>query len=225
MTDQKLIERLRAVIETATSDAYTAASQMNVTREDYAATERDVTEAEAVRDLVVAALEKAYTPTEHAKESDTSTGRVNNGADSSHVTPTDDEVNAVALAYWGPSVTYDRERLRAALAGFRRSEVPEPSAACESCGTAVTADGSGGWNHVRPQRTLHVPFPASEPQGEPSDAQAGFIIHDGESIAHPVGMPCMNCGEPGALRTVVGYVLCDSCVGEFTAWAQKGENR
>lgn len=60
--NEKLIERLRAVIETATSDAYTAASQMNVTREDHAATERDVTEAETVRDLVIAELVKAHAP-------------------------------------------------------------------------------------------------------------------------------------------------------------------
>lgn len=75
-------------------------------------------------------------------------------------TPTDDEVNAVALAYWGPSVPYDREKLRDALAGFRRTEVPEPSAepTCEH-GTSLTELCA----HV--ERLVN-----EEPQGEPSDA-------------------------------------------------------
>lgn len=41
--------------------------------------------------------------------------------------PTDDEVNAVALHYWGPSVIYDREKLREALALIRRSEAHTPT--------------------------------------------------------------------------------------------------
>jgi len=95
--------------------------------------------------------------------------------------PTDDEVNAVALAYWGPSVTYDRERLRAALAGFRRSEVPEPSDPAR-----ITIEHEGGntvtgtldevlnHGHLKPGWR----YRRAEPQGEASDARFGSIVSE-----------------------------------------------
>lgn len=58
---------------------------------------------------------------------------------------TDDEVNAVALAYWGPSVTYDREKLRAALmtrqreAGLRAALTLDVNFPCD--GGCNTNDG------------------------------------------------------------------------------------
>ncbi|VHM07330.1 Uncharacterised protein [Streptococcus pyogenes] len=116
-------------------------------------------------------------------------------------TPTDDEVNAVALAYWGPSEVYDREKLRAALASFRRSEVPEPSAegyaefedweqemfrhqpvlsmadgsiaGCQ-CLDRVFLKGREDWGtHLASVITARLP----KPQGEPSDAHVGAAMN------------------------------------------------
>jgi len=99
---------------------------------------------QALRDMIgelLAVFEKAHTPTAHAKESDTSPGRVKNGADSSHVAPTDDEREA--LAQWlhlrfGKNQTLDwdalSDRFKAAwrdLAGdapLGSCVVPEPTA-------------------------------------------------------------------------------------------------
>lgn len=39
----------------------------------------------------------------------------------------------------------------------------------------------------------------------------------------PANAPCVNCGHPGAVREVVGRVMCDACVESFTAWTQKQE--
>lgn len=101
--NEKLIERVRAVIDTAVTDAYTAASQMNATASDHAATERDVSEAEAVRDLVVEALE---------------------AAEKAH-TPTDDEREALAnLVQLGFVTDWYEAADRVLAAGFRRSEGP-----------------------------------------------------------------------------------------------------
>lgn len=124
--NEKLIERLRAVIETATSDSSIVDSQMSCTPEDYASGERDRTEAEAVRDAVIAAL-----------------------------TPTDDEREALAklvaetsIARGGPGYVTPSDIADAILAaGFRRSVVPEPSTEhrCEDCQTC----GVHGNSHLK----------------------------------------------------------------------------
>lgn len=49
----------------------------------------------------------------------------------------------------------------------------------------------------------HAQRGVREPQGEPST-------------------PCTVCGNPGAERSVVGKVMCDSCVRKFNEWAAEG---
>lgn len=154
--NEKLIERLRAVIDTGISDAYTAASQMNVTAEDHASTKREVNEAETVRDLVIAALE---------------------AAEKAH-TPTDDERGALLSVIINAPESGDAlhvveaERVRDAVlsAGFRRSEAPQDG----FC--VCNGDSSGGRMRdcgiAAHRAEAHAQRGVPEPQGEPSDAQA-----------------------------------------------------
>lgn len=86
-----------------------------------------------VRTVAGAVFEKAHTQTERAKESDTSTEHVKNEADSSHATPTDDEREALARIIrdrriWNGYDSDEQDADAILAAGFRRSEVPEPSA-------------------------------------------------------------------------------------------------
>ena len=117
-------------------------------------------------------------------------------------TPTDDEREALieqatwALIEWDTD-TADRgvrdehyrdrrgdvERVFPIL--FRRSEVPEPSAAREFLKAALAesdadeAEGGAGWDvEVDARTVLELLDEPSEPQGEPSDAQALLTIRD-----------------------------------------------
>ncbi|EYT61642.1 hypothetical protein [Microbacterium sp. UCD-TDU] len=164
MTDnEKLIERLRAVIDTATSDSMTVENDRVVTKAEHDACRAERDEAEAVRDLIIAAL-----------------------------TPTDDErEDMIAFLLrdhnfeespWGR--TYTDAEIAAAL---RRSEVPEPNAETTHRGTfghvwPCPLFYVGNW-----KRGDEEYYPAAEcsnaavcerpkPQAEPSDA-LNLVIH------------------------------------------------
>lgn len=108
----------------------------------------------------LALFEKEHTPTGHAKESDTSTERVNNGADSSHVTPTVDEREALARVIRNADRDapnpWSRGLASAILAaGFRHSEAPEPSAEEPEC-FAEKPDWPEHWTTNDKLRDLHA---------------------------------------------------------------------
>lgn len=107
MTDnKKLIERLRAVIDTATSDSMLVENDRVVTNAEHDACRAERDEAEAVRDLIIAAL-----------------------------TPTDDEREALVAILEAPLTEESQGRTFSEMLadvilvrfGFRRTEVPEPS--------------------------------------------------------------------------------------------------
>lgn len=117
--NKKLIERLRAVIDTATSDSMTVENDRVVTKAEHDACRAERDEAEAVRDLIIAAL----TPTDDEREA--------------LVRKLEDEVEyrvrtAVALHKGGhdheEQVRQGRASVRFLAAGFPRSEPQvEPS--------------------------------------------------------------------------------------------------
>lgn len=223
--NEKLIERLRAVIDTAKSDAYTAASQMNVTAEDHAETESDVNEAEAVCALVVAALEgaeKAHTLTDAPTQAVPALEV--EGDAPSRATPTDDEREVarlrVALDQVWDVIQRDVRTLSnldpveigaiiaRALEPARRSVVPEPSAeseaerTCAICGrTDIVAED--------------MPF---NDNGTAWEGGNGSVI-------------CTRCdptkprspepqGEPSDAQGVIARALMDSArMDTFNAWS------
>lgn len=154
---------------------------------------------------------------------------VHRGGISEGENPTDEEVNAVALAYWGPSVVYDRERLRTALAGFRRSGISEPTASehdivptsptgridspvtCETCGRSLFIGDSGGWEHV----------PRWEPQGEPSEAQ---VIGEWFTSSHGVAVAAVApMTDRGPSVMVDGRVISPNDVAALVEFKAQGE--
>jgi hypothetical protein len=64
-----LVARLREVVDTAVRDSATAANNMNVSRADDALSDADQAEAEAVRDLITAALAAERDRADRAEES------------------------------------------------------------------------------------------------------------------------------------------------------------
>lgn len=150
-------------------------------------------------EMVLAAFEKV-----HAKDLAMSPGLVINPADSFNVSPTDDEREALARlfdAHWMTPLgkcacgwvhpqygmrashldpIYVRQHLAYVVsnAGYRRSEVPEPSAAREFLKSALAesdanvSEGGAGWDvEVDARTVLELLDEVPEPQGEPSDAQ------------------------------------------------------
>ncbi|KQQ65061.1 hypothetical protein ASF63_13905 [Microbacterium sp. Leaf320] len=190
------------------------------------------------------AAEKTHNATGHAKESDTSTERVKNGADSSHVTPTDDEVNAVALAYWGPSVTYDRERLRAALAGFRRSEPSAIAQAKTALSRALSRKQwrEDGWEApaIDVQEALdalsgsEVPEPSAEDEFAPGECDGSgkcsaprhihgcYTLHRADQCDAPDEyghLPSEPQGETSDARGIIARRLIrEARMDSFSAW-------
>ncbi|MFJ6429696.1 hypothetical protein [Microbacterium maritypicum] len=140
--NKKLIERLRAVVDTATSDSMTVENDRVVTNAEHDACRAERDEAEAVRDLVIAAL-----------------------------TPTDDEREAllVSLNELRSDMRHNAHEvavLDRAITALRRSEVPEPSGAWYDVAAFLEKKGladGGIADFIREN--------APEPQGEPSDAQ------------------------------------------------------
>lgn len=196
MTDnKKLIERLRAVIDTATSDSMLVENDRVVTNAEHDACRAERDEAEAVRDLIIAAL-----------------------------TPTDDEREALVAILEAPLTEESQGRTFSEMLAdvilvrfsFRRTEVPEPSV--EDCPDAEglvalrsngsepqgepsehrdrialaefidkALDGDAGYgvgeflaggilSFLSERTALHAAF---EPQGEPSDAHLSNVSIDG----------------------------------------------
>ncbi|RBO73507.1 hypothetical protein [Microbacterium sp. H6] len=162
---KKLIERLRAVIDTATSDSMLVENDRVVTNAEHDACRAERDEAEAVRDLVIAAL-----------------------------TSTDDEREALVAILEAPLTEESQGRTFSEMLadvilvrfGFRRTEVPEPSVedypdaeglvALRSNGSEPHGEPSGSLTIPRP----HVPF---GPIGIPEyKADADYLDHAAKSL-------------------------------------------
>ena len=203
MTDnKKLIERLRAVIDTATSDSMLVENDRVVTNAEHDACRAERDEAEAVRDLIIAAL----TPTDDEREAlvaileapltEESQGRTFSEmlADVILVrfsfrrteVPTDDEREALLAALYEEGFSGSGEEIGThetvifveyvpdivARLGFRRTEIPEPSDD-PSCICPNTL----GWHTTE--------CVASRPEPETAEAQAySKGLTEGSDQAH-----------------------------------------
>lgn len=155
--NEKLIGRLRAVIETATSDSMSVEHDRVITKAEHDSCQAERHEAEAVRDAVIAELEKMRTPTDDEREA--MRRIIAQGSYSRHG---DD-----------PPYADVADRLATAGFGFRRADKgAEPE--CEHGSTL-----SGLCAYARHRGELDDLEPgSSEPQGEPSDAPKVVTLDD-----------------------------------------------
>lgn len=120
-------------------------------------------------------------------------------------TPTDDEREALAVAIRKGSGAskYQADLLASQvlphLAGFRRSEVPEPSTECPKCGVRATGQTPSTF-YTHHDETCNGAL--EEPQGEPSDAQveAALAVLRSEKPGHRSQFSAMRA----ALRAAGG---------------------